>query len=141
MISKSSKLRHALIISLLVLCTASLCSATFCPQSSSGTGSLRSEQQLNQSLQRLLRTLSVNIINLDKGFSMRHEGKRLKFKAIANLPNDQRCYRISGPEINGILEMKIGDGFFYDVEFCESSFDAPYTGRFIRIDELRFRRR
>ena len=99
----------------------------------------QNDQALKQELQWLLRRTSFNIINMDHGFSMTWGGKRLKFSAESDIPHDVRRYRVSGPVINGFLELTIGEEGFCDVLFIEADFMSGPTGRTIAISEMPFR--
>ena len=135
-----SRLSTALILAM-SLCGAHGISAKTADVPAAHAYSMRDDEELRQELQRLLRFMSSNIIRMEKGFTVQVFHEKIEFKHLEPLGDEDKRYKISGPKVNGILEMKMGDGWFYDLKFWESAANSPLSVRVIRIDELRLRRR
>ena len=100
---------------------------------------MRTEQELVKELRMLVRAFSFNIVNLEKGFTVSRGNYRAKFARMQDLPYDQRCYWVSGPRLNGILELKLGEQGFLNVSFIETIPASGPTGRVVDIEHIPFR--
>ncbi len=127
---------HVLMLLLSLLLLADQAKASAATHAGADTHAIRSESQLEGELHKLLRTFSFNIINLEHGFSISRGTRKVKFAAVRDLPHDIRRYVVSGPEINGFLELKLGEGFFHDVSFMEVAPASAPTGRTIFISRI-----
>ena len=130
-----------MLATLILLCSGHMSEARSLQDPGTEAHVMRSEQELVRDLQILLKTFSFNIVNLEHGFQVSRGSRRAKFTAVKDLPYDVRRYVVSGPTLNGILELKLGDGFYYDVFFMEAAAGSVPSGRVVRIEKLAMRRR
>ena len=123
----------------LLSCTVMACPAIAAMDSRTEKPVMRTEQELEKELRILLRTFSFNILNLESGFSISRGNHRAKFTRVKGLPNDQRHYMVSGPRLNGILELSIGNACFEGVFFMEIPPGSGPSGRMARIERVPLR--
>ena len=95
--------------------------------------------QLAAELRKLLRRVSFNIVAFEKGFSMTLEGEKIKFTSIAPHGGVTRKFRISGPRVNGLVELSIGDGHFEDIVFWQDAQGSLLAGMAIPLEKIPFR--
>ena len=86
----------------------------------------RSERAMRAEVVRLLRKVAFNIVRMERGFTISVIGERMAFEHLETLGDEHKRYRISSQRVNGVIEMKMDEDFFYDLVLWEDSSDAPH---------------
>ena len=77
----------------------------------------RSERVMKAEVERLLRKVAFNIVRMERGFTISIRRERMEFEHLETLGDEHKRYRISSARVNGVLEMKMEGGVFYDMTF------------------------
>ena len=100
----------------------------------------RSERVMKAEVERLLRKVAFNIVRMERGFTISIRRERMEFEHLETLGDEHKRYRISSARVNGVLEMKMEGGVFYDMTFWAPDEARPLSLRMIRVDDLQLRR-